>query len=222
MKMNDLLNKNIEVYGFEALKQFAGLSNKDGDLVVLSSLSPAIMQEEFCFKTYYSPVIPRNSVFKTADDLLAADLDVQLVSAAEAKKWDEDIDPLIVSRHQGTIDLLKSMYPYGEVASGNLTEADVTRKHVIGTLPPNLIQFCISYRAVTIKDFDYNKDEDLQGTELKERLEISDPIKVKVLDENKHIICPICGGTGIETVEICGDVDGYECWKCNQTGYVTK
>ncbi|WP_222864758.1 hypothetical protein, partial [Serratia marcescens] len=56
---------------------------------------------------------------------------------------------------------------------------------VIGTLPPHLIRFCMSYRAVIIKDFDHVKDGDLSGEELNKRVQISNPITVSVNGRNE-------------------------------------
>lgn len=45
-KLNEIArNCNITAYGFQALKDFAQESKKDGSSIVISSLSPAVMAE---------------------------------------------------------------------------------------------------------------------------------------------------------------------------------
>ena len=179
MKLNSLLTKKVTAYGFAAFKGLEAHSNPEGTEVVISTLSPAIMADMGIY-TYYAPVLPRNTVFNTPDEVIQADLDVQLVTVFNYPSWDliNHDNIVIVSRHQGTIDILKSMYPSAQVLSGNVTPDDIDGLHVIGTLPPYLIQYCQSYRAVIIKDFDYAKDGDLSGDELKSRIIISNPINV--------------------------------------------
>ena len=140
--------------------------------------------------TYYAPVLPRNTIFNTPEEVVQADLDAQLVNVLPYPAWDKDLSNIIiVSRHQGTIGILKSMYPNAQVLSGNVTPDDIKGLHVIGTLPPHLIQHCKSYRAVTIKDFDYKKDGDLAGNELLQRIVISNPIRVQINNKNGMIYC---------------------------------
>lgn len=118
-------------------------------------------------------------VIHTAKDVEDADLDVNL---AKVKKGNEkDCDrTLIVSRHPGTIEILKEMYPKAEVLSGNVSPEDIKGAFVAGTLPPFLIQYAGSYQAFVINDFDYTKDGDLKGDELKNRSHICDPIVVSI------------------------------------------
>jgi len=180
MKLNSILNNKVIAYGFAAFKGLEAHSNPEGTEVVISTLSPAVMADMGIY-TYYAPVLPRNTIFTSTEDIIAADLDAQLVNVLTCPAWDKDLSNIvIVSRHQGTIDLLKSMYPDAQVLSGNVTPDDIKGLHVIGTLPPHLIQYCKSYRAVTIKDFDYTKDGDLSGDELLQRIVISNPIRVQI------------------------------------------
>lgn len=181
MKLNDLLsNNNVTVYGFEAFKNLE--SNKQADTnVILSTDSPAIMADRDIY-SYFAPVLPRGVVFKTPDEITAADLDINNIIVLKYPSWElvNEDNIIIVSRHQGTIDILQTMYPFAPVISGNVTPDIVDNKHVIGTLPPHMISFCRSYRAVTIDNFDYVKDGDLDGEELKSRVRISDPISVVI------------------------------------------
>lgn len=182
MKLNNIIKTaNITAHGFAALKTLESMSNPNGVPAVLSSLSPAIMLG-MGVSSYYAPVLPRGTVFNTAEEILAADIDVQIVTVLHYPEWDKvNGDKIvIVSRHQGTIEILQAMYPEAPVLSGNLNAADIDGLHVIGTLPPHLVACCRSYRAVTISDFDYAKDGDLQGLELQERIAISDPITVQI------------------------------------------
>lgn len=182
IKLNDVLKTNkVVAYGFPAFKGLEQKSNQEGEEVIISTLSPAIMAD-MGISVYYAPVLPRNTVFNTTDEVIVADLDIQLVTVLKYPSWhlvNQD-KIVIVSRHQGTIDILKNEYPDAPVLSGNVTPDDIKNLHVIGTLPPNLIQHCQSYKAVTIKDFDYSKDGDLKGQELLDRLVISEPIQVTI------------------------------------------
>ena len=181
MKMNTIVGKyHVKGYGFKAVTELEKHSKEVGweDSVVISSLSPAVMAEKGITR-YYAPVLPRGAVYNTAEELLSADLDVNIVIVQEVA--DEDFKPdLIVSRHSGTIDLLREMYPDAELLSGNVTSEEISGGSVVGTLPPHLIQYCAGYRAAVIRDFDYSRDGDLSGEELKERLKLCDPIKVTI------------------------------------------
>lgn len=182
MKLNELVKSNkVVAYGFPAFKGLEKQSNPEGTEVIISTLSPAVMAD-MGISVYYAPVLPRNTVFNTTDEVLAADLDVQLVTVLKYPSWDivNQDKIIIVTRHQGTIDILKDMYPTATVLTGNVTAEDITGMHVIGVLPPHLIQYCQSFRAATIKDFDYSKDGDLSGQELLDRLIISEPIIVTI------------------------------------------
>ena len=81
----------------------------------------------------------------------------------------------------GTVDTINFKdYLVNYLSSEAAVEvSDIEGKHVIGTLPPHLVVECALYTPVTIKDFDYNVDGDLQGEELKERIQIGKPISLK-------------------------------------------
>lgn len=178
MKLNDLLTKNIKAYGFQAFVDYAAQSNPDGDDIIVSTLSPAIMHD-MGIGIYYAPVLPRNAVYHTADDVKAADLDVNRIAVYTAPD-DGYSHTLIVSRHAGTVDILKGMYPEAEVTDSVTDTSILGRCLVVGTLPPALIQYCHAYKAVTIRDFDYAKDGDLSGDALRDRLQIAPAITVSV------------------------------------------
>ena len=182
MKLNELIKtNNARVYGFDAFKGLEALSMKEGASIVISTLSPAIMNS-MGIATYYAPVLSRGTVFNTTSDVYNADLDVQLINIFSYPSWDDvNTDKIIiVSRHKATIEILHNMYPNAPVFSDSVSKHDIDRAHVIGTLPPMLIQHCQSYRAVTIKDFDHSKDGCLSGQELNDRISISNPISVTV------------------------------------------
>lgn len=178
-KLNDIINDDsVTVYSFPAFKALEERSNKNGEPAIISTLAPALMLD-MGIDTYYSPVIPRGTVFQTADDILAADLGVSTTRVTRADDITADDEVVIVSRHSGTVDALKSMYPHNTVLA-NISPADIEGRKVVGTLPPTLIQYAAAYKAATIKDFDYNRDGDLIGNELRARLIITDAITVTV------------------------------------------
>lgn len=178
-KLNDIIsNNNVTVYSFPAFKGLEDKCNKNGDLAIISTLAPALMLD-MGIDTYYSPIIPRNTVFQTTDDILVADLEVTTTNVTRADDIAADDEVVIVSRHSGTVDVLKSMYPHSTVLA-NISPVDIQDKKVVGILPPTLIQYSTAYKAATIKDFDYNKDGDLTGDDLKARLIITDAISVTV------------------------------------------
>lgn len=182
MKLNYLIEEtHVTADGFQALKDFAKTSQSSGKRrnVIVSSLSPAVMMERGVHM-YYAPVLPRGAVFNTAEDVKNADLDVNFVRVFSGLEADEYENKIIVSRHAGTVEMLREMYPDAVVLTGNINPEDIEGAFVVGTLPPHLIQFARSYQAVTIKGFDYAKDGDLTGEELKNRIHISAPIQVVV------------------------------------------
>lgn len=171
-------NNNVTAYGFPAFKALEGKSNKDGEPAIISTLAPALMLD-MGVDTYYSPVIPRGTVFQTADDIIDTDLEVMTTHVTRSDDITVDDDVVIVSRHPGTIEVLKSMYPHNVVLA-SISPADIEGRKVVGTLPPTLIQYATAYKATTIKDFDYAKDGDLSGEELQARLILTDAIRVTV------------------------------------------
>lgn len=128
---------------------------------------------------FIAPVLPRDLRLNTSDEVFSADLDYVVV---EIEKIEDSIVPeVIASRHAGTVEFLQSQYGQDlPVLSGNLTEEEVKGKFIIGTLPPHLAAECAGYIPVRIANFDYSKDSDLTGDELRERLVIDSPVKVTV------------------------------------------
>lgn len=200
MKLNTLLKKfSVNSTGFPA---FAGLgehSNEKGVDVMLSTLPAAVLASQGVTE-YYAPVIPRDSKFMTTDDVLKADLDVQEYKIEHNVSWNGGAgNTVIVSRHQGTIDYIKNNSGNADVQilDGNITAEDIQGKQVIGTLPPHLITECDAYIAVSIKDFDYAKDGDLQGEELRNRIVFNDPIRL--IDKSRlHVLSM----TFMDTIEM--------------------
>lgn len=185
LKLNDLLNtKKVVSTGFPAI---AGLGeySKGDDEVILSSLSPAILADQGVTE-YYALELPRGTVFKTTEDIINANppvrkYKIEVVNHLDYLGYANPIDTVIASRHQGTIDVLHQphLWQWAKVYE-SVTADDIKGKHVVGTLPPHLIKECDMYTAVTVKDFDYNKEGDLCGKELEDRLVIAkNPIKVK-------------------------------------------
>ena len=193
MKLNTLVKTNkVTAYGFAAFKDLEKVCANEGCNIVISALSPAIMRDMKIYE-YFAPVLKRGIVFDSVDDVINADLDVQLVTVCMCHDWSEYSDSkiknkvIIVSRHQGTIEVLKDMYPEAPILSGNVTADDIKDKLVIGTLPPSLVQYCESYRAVIIKDFDYSKDSELSGDELKSRVVICKPVSITIEEADELI-----------------------------------
>lgn len=180
-KLNELVKTNNvnAVFGFKAFADYAHKykNNNAENSIIISTLSPAVMHK-MGFDRYISPVLPRGTVFHTAEEIYDSDLDATIVTVYPSEENGDR--QIIVSRHTGTIELLKGMYPNAEIMTGNITPDDIKGSFVIGTLPPMLIQYADSYKSVTITDFDYAKDGDLNGDELKQRLHICDPIRITV------------------------------------------
>lgn len=187
MKLNELVKTHkLSVQSFPAFKQLETLSNQNGQVLELATIAPNFMLEQGK-GVYYSPVIPRDSKFTSAQDIIDADLDVQQIVVMHYPVVDENRDDIIIaSRHQGTVDILLKQYPNATVLA-TVTPDVIKGMHVVGTLPPSLCSFAKSYTAVTIKDFDYNKDGDLKGQELLDRIQISAPVNVSVTDSQKEL-----------------------------------
>lgn len=186
-KLNELLEtKNVTALGFPAVQELSNFS-KGTEKVVLATLPAAELLKQG-IESYYAPIIPRNSKFATAQDIIDADLNLQKynvrkVEKVETVKYANPIDTIIVSRHVGTVDYIKINLGFNnaKVFSGNVISDDVKGKHVIGTLPPHLVSECDIYTAISINDFDYNKDGDLQGKALQDRIIINNPIKLTLI-----------------------------------------
>lgn len=179
-KLNNILNTyHVTAYGFPAFKVLENLSNQNGDPAIVSTLSAAIMAD-MGIDTYYAPVIPRGTIFSTTDEVMAADLDVNVVHVAHIDNVPSDTPMVIVSQHPGTVSMLRDMYPNNTVFA-SVTPDEIRDKDVVGALPPNLIQYAASFRAVAIKDFDYTKDGHLDGDELKRRMIFTSTVRVTIL-----------------------------------------
>lgn len=178
-KLNDIINTcNVTIYGFSAFKELEGLSDPAGSKVIVSTLSAAVMAD-MGIDTYYAPVIPRGAIYQTRDEILSAGLDVNEVHVTHIKDVSSDAHIVIASRHPGTISFLQEIY-HNNIVLTSVTPDDIKGLDVVGTLPPHLIQYAQSFRAVAIKDFDYLKDGDLSGEELKSRMIFSGTVKVTV------------------------------------------
>lgn len=129
--------------------------------------------------TYYAPVIPRDTVYNSTDEVITADLDVNTVHVEHVDDITADTPVIIASRHPGTVALLQSMSPYNTVLTSVVPD-DIRGKNVVDTLPPHLIQYADRFKAVSIKDFDYVKDGDLGGNELRERMVMTGTIRVTI------------------------------------------
>ncbi|WP_050698694.1 CRISPR-associated protein Csx16 [Anaeromassilibacillus senegalensis] len=176
-KLNEIAKTNhIVAYGFGAIVSFAALSNPGGPEIVVSTLSPSAMIN-MGVSDYYAPVFPRGAQYTTAADIANADLAVNHVSASRVP--DATVN-LIVSRHPGTIKVLRDCYPSASVLTGNVSPEDIRGRVVVGTLPPHLVAECRAYIAVTIDSFDHTKDGDLDGGELRRRMRIYDPVAVSI------------------------------------------
>lgn len=179
-KLNELRESyRITAYGFKAFTDYAAESNPDGPEVVVSTLSPSAMID-MCVEDYYAPVMPRGARYTTASDIVDADLDVNHVTVSIIHDMIDTHSILIVSRHPGTIKMLRSLYPTAQVITGDVSAEDIRDSVVVGTLPPHLAAECSAYIAVTIDNFDRCRDGDLDGDELQHRVRIRRPVKVTI------------------------------------------
>lgn len=216
MKLKSLLdNFAVEVTGFPAFVELKKHSREFGEQAVLSTLPAAVLVSQGVTE-YYAPIIPRNSKFLTAEDILNTDLDVKKYKITTVNDkldllaYANPIDTVIVSRHKGTVDYLLKDYNDSNaprVLDGDVSVEDVKGKHIIGTLPPHLVSECDYYTAVSIKDFDYAVDGDLKGIELEDRVTINNPIKLENVDIHflevhwEDIYEPGYGGTTVYVLE---------------------
>lgn len=180
-KLNELLKRcDVTAYGFKAFTDLATLSNHDSDIKInLSTASPAVNMSNG-ITTYVSPVLPRGARYNTAQDVIDADLNINLVHLQDFEKVEECEKILIVSGHPGTVEILKTMYPEAEVLTGNVSADDIQDAFVVGTIPPHLAACCKAYQPIAISNFDYTKDGDLSGEELQARLIISAPMSITI------------------------------------------
>ena len=178
-KLNDIINTcNVTAYGFPAFKGLANRSNPNGAPAIVSTLSAAVMADMDIYE-YYAPVIPRNTLYNTTDDVISADLDVYTVNVTHVSDITANDPVIIVSRHAGTVTLLREMYPNSTVLE-SIKPEDISGKDIVGTLPPHLIQYAGRFKGFSIRNFDYNVDGDLSGDELRDRLIIAGTIQVSI------------------------------------------
>jgi len=179
MKLSNLLqNYNVKAMGFPAVAGLSEHSKGDKPAVLSTLAAPQLFAQGIT--DYYSLVIPRGSIFKTTDDILAADPDVKHYKIIAVDT--NNLPTAITTQHQGTLDILKELYPDAEVinqrqADGtvrNLTADDVRGKHIIGVLPPFLIEVAAAFTSTSIVNYNAATDGDLQGDELRQRLVIAD------------------------------------------------
>ncbi len=179
MKLNELLKQyNVNIMSFPAFKGLEEFCNKEGKVVNLCTL-PAELLLQQGISEYYAPVIPRGSIFNTAQEIMDADLDVNQYRIVEVESEDvEYCDTVIVTRHKATIDIIKEKFNcVTKVLTGNVTAEDIQGRNVVGVLPPNLICKCNSYIAMSIKD--YNATEgDLTKEQIEDRLIMGRPIRL--------------------------------------------
>lgn len=191
MRLNYIIaNRALTIYGFEAFVDLAAKCNHEGRRAVLSTLPPSMMYD-MGIPVYFAPVIPRNSRFETPEEIIDANLDCNLIRVTAAPEIRPDDRVIIVSRHSGTVALLQDACP-NHIVMDQASESDIKGKTIVGTLPPHLVQYAARYQSVTIRDFDYTRDGDIAGEELKQRLVIGKPVTVEVYSE---IHCPDCGST---------------------------
>lgn len=177
-KLNDLARTTrlVPLAGtFAAVAAFTEqFSVKEGPEVPLGTLAAALAggTEEFI-----SPVLPRGLRLNTAEEVWAADLDAQRVQIKTVEVGNPD---LIVSGHVGTREVLVERFPDARVVEGNVALDDIAGKVVAGTLPPHLVATAAGYIPATIREFDYSRDGDLVGDELRKRLVTGSAVRVTV------------------------------------------
>lgn len=177
MKIKELLaTKKVNATGFAAIAALSEYSDGTEE-AILSSLPPAVLAAQGVTE-YYALQIPRDSKYETAKEIIEANLPVrkyQIIPSVDTS----GMTAVIVNRHKGTIEILKEMFPKAEVLE-QVTAEEIAGKHVVGGLPPHLITAAGAYTSASIANFDYAKDGDLTGEELKERLIVAkNPITVK-------------------------------------------
>lgn len=182
MKLSKFL-KEYKVFatGFPAVAGLGDYSEGKQE-ALLTTLAPEMVLAQGV-NEYFALEIPRNAKFNSPEEIIDADLNVNRFSIHSVPADTiEALDPIIVSRHEGTVEILKKDYPDAPVFQ-SITAEEVVGKHVIGTLPPHLVAEAAAYTSVTIKDFNYQVDGDLVGSELEERLLIAaNAIKVQKED----------------------------------------
>lgn len=177
-KLNDILDTvtfRVLPGTFPALAAYAAKAdgNSQKNFGTLAGALASGFEGEFI-----SPILPRGLRLNTSEEVLEADLDYSIV---KIEKLNSETSPdIIVSGHVETVDILRSQFPETKVVSGNVAPEEVKGRVVVGTLPPHLAAEAAGYIPVRVKDFDYSKDSDLTGDELRERLIVDSPVKVTV------------------------------------------
>ena len=188
MKLNELLKQyNVKVQSFPVFKKLEETSNKDGETINLCTL-PAELLLQQGITEYYAPVIPRGSIFNTAQEIMDADLDVKKYRIVEVSEEEmEGKETIIISRHWAAVDCAHELFPnVTKILLGDVTEEDVKGKNVVGVLPPFLVSKVNSYVAISIKD--YNATEgDLSKEEAKERLIVGRPLRLEEISEEAKL-----------------------------------
>lgn len=178
VKFNDLADTTrlVALPGtFQAVVGFCEeYSQKGGPTMVVGTLAAALAGG---VGKFISPIFPRGLRLNTAGEVRAANLDVQHVQVETIEVGDPD---LIVSGHAGTREVLSQHFPAAAIIEGNVALSDIAGKVVAGTLPPHLVAEAAGYIPATIREFDYSRDGDLAGDELRERLVIGTAVKVTV------------------------------------------
>ena len=188
MKLNELLKQyNVNIMSFPAFKGLEEFCNKEGKVVNLCTL-PAELLLQQGITEYYAPVIPRGSIFNTAQEIMDADLDAKKYRIREVPKEEtKGKETIIISRHWAAVNIAHELYPnVTKILLGNVTEEDVKDKNVVGVLPPFLVSKVNSYVAISIKD--YNATEgDLSKEEAKERLVVGRPLRLEECTDEAKI-----------------------------------
>jgi len=185
MKLNKIIETyNIIVFGFSVFKELENIGNKSGDSVIISTVPPAVMLHYHGVSKYFTPIVPRGVIFKSVDEIINANLDINHISvfpASDIDTYNSD-DLLIVTQHKATIDILSSIYPKASIITSSVSADDIKDRVVVGVLPPHLIQYCKAFSAATIKDYNAAIDGDISTKDLGDRLEIMSPITVKIIE----------------------------------------
>lgn len=176
-KLNNIIaSNNVTAYVPRAIWGLEDRSNPDGESVIISTDSSSAMGN-IGVTEYYSIIMPRNSEYTSPDDVMAADLNVELVHIEVTEEIPSDAPVIIHHEHPGIVGLLKGMYPDSIVLT-SVTLDNIANKNVVGSLPDNLIQYTAWFQAVAIEDYDI--DGDLSGDRLKERMIITKAVHVTI------------------------------------------
>jgi hypothetical protein len=180
MKLNKLLETNaLEVFGFPVFKELENHAQNQAEgypLITISTDTPALMLERN-YGAYWTPILPDRSHYKTAQEIIDADLDVKIINVFGAEQITEKDQVTIVSYNQETTKLLKSLYLKHTTLS-KVTADDIKDKDVVGTLPINLATKCRTYTAAVINSYNRTADGEVTGDEFRDRIRIFPTIVV--------------------------------------------